>query len=79
MYRLDFRLRYLPGGVPWNKKAKPHSEKDFQPLLEITLFLKPNWENLTPEVFEEIFRESPLRKTGFERIKRNIGFLKGTD
>jgi len=64
---------------PWNKKAKLHSEKDFQPLSEISLFLKPNWENLTPEVFEKIFRKSPLKRTGFEGIKRNIEFLKGSD
>lgn len=54
---------------PWNKKAKLHSEKDFQPLSEISLFTKSNWENLTSEVFEKIFRKSPLKRTGFEGLK----------
>lgn len=64
---------------PWNFKAKPHGEKDFSPLPEIAAFRKTDWENLTQEDFENIFRQSPLRRAGFAGIKKNIRFLKNME
>lgn len=61
---------------PWNFKAKPHNEKDFQPLPEIASFRKSDWENLTAEDFKRIFRRSPLWRAGFAGLEKNIRFLK---
>lgn len=61
---------------PWNRFSKPHNEPEFEPhhrLLEMT---KSDWEEITEEVFKEIFRESAVKRTKFEGLKRNIDFLK---
>lgn len=64
---------------PWNRFSKPHHEPEFEPnerLLEMT---KREWEEITAEVFREIFRKSAVKRTKFEGLKRNIEFLKKTD
>ncbi len=64
---------------PWNVKAKPHNEKEFQPLPEIASFGKSDWENLTKEDFERIFRPSPLWRAGHAGLEKNIRFLKNSE
>jgi len=61
---------------PWNSKAKPQSEKEFNPKSEILTYLKSDWEKLNKDDFKRIFSDSPLDRTNFEGIKRNINFLK---
>jgi epoxyqueuosine reductase len=34
------------------------------------------WEHLTEEAFKKIFRHSPLKRSKFKGIQRNISFLK---
>jgi epoxyqueuosine reductase len=64
---------------PWNSKAKMHSEKDFNPKPEILTYLKADWEKLNQDEFKRIFSDSPLERTNFEGIKRNIEFLKNNN
>lgn len=64
---------------PWNSKAKPHNEKDFQPLPEIFALQKTDWENLAEEDFKRIFRLSPLWRGGFAGLKKNIRFFKNNE
>jgi len=64
---------------PWNQKAQSHVERNFQPLEAITAFQMTDWEKLTQEDFERIFRHSPLSRAGFVGIKRNIQFLKNIE
>ncbi|OFX88034.1 MAG: tRNA epoxyqueuosine(34) reductase QueG [Bacteroidetes bacterium GWF2_33_16] len=61
---------------PWNSKSKPHHEKELFLNHEVSSFLKPDWENLNHADFKRIFKNSPLERTKFEGIKRNIIFLK---
>jgi epoxyqueuosine reductase len=35
---------------------------------------KNQWEDLTKEVFEKIFKDSPIKRAGYSGIKRNIDF-----
>jgi len=37
---------------------------------------KNDWEELTEEVFKRVFKDSPLKRTKFEGVKRNLNFLK---
>ncbi|OFX26238.1 MAG: tRNA epoxyqueuosine(34) reductase QueG [Bacteroidetes bacterium GWA2_31_9b] len=64
---------------PWNSKSKLHNEKDFIPKPEISNYLNPDWGNLSKEKFDVIFKNSPLERTKFEGIKRNIKFLKNPE
>jgi epoxyqueuosine reductase len=60
---------------PWNRFSKPHQEKEFDPLPGILDFSKKDWEELSEEMFREIFKHSPLKRSKFKGIKRNINFL----
>ena len=60
---------------PWNRFSKPTREAEFTPLNEVLNFSKNDWEELTEESFKIIFRKSPLKRSKFEGIKRNLKFL----
>ena len=60
---------------PWNRFSKPTNEAEFTPLNEVLNFSKNDWEELTEESFKIIFRKSPLKRSKFEGIKRNLKFL----
>jgi epoxyqueuosine reductase len=60
---------------PWNRFSKPSNEISFTPVPEILNFTKKNWEELTEESFKIIFKNSPLKRSKFEGIKRNLKFL----
>jgi epoxyqueuosine reductase len=61
---------------PWNRFAKPTRETEFTPIPEILNFTTKEWESLTEESFKTIFRHSPLKRSKFQGIQRNIKFLK---
>lgn len=61
---------------PWNRFAKPHQEPLLQPRPSILEFTKADWNEITEEVYREIFRKSPVKRAKFEGLKRNINFLK---
>lgn len=60
---------------PWNKFASPHQEPLFQPKPELLNFTKRDWEELTQETFAKVFKNSAVKRTKFEGMKRNISFL----
>jgi epoxyqueuosine reductase len=60
---------------PWNRFSKPTSEIQFEPLPEILNFTKNDWEELTEESFKKIFSKSPLKRTKYAGIKRNLKFI----
>jgi epoxyqueuosine reductase len=60
---------------PWNRFSKPHNEPDFGPRDEILNMKKNDWEEITREIFEEKFKGSPVKRAGFEGIKRNLRFV----
>lgn len=61
---------------PWNKFSKPHSEPLFNPNPELLSMSKKEWEEITQETFQKVFKNSPVKRTKFEGLKRNIMFLK---
>jgi epoxyqueuosine reductase len=60
---------------PWNRFSKPGTEINFTPLPEILNFTKNDWEELTEEKFKIIFKNSPLKRSKFDGIKRNLRFI----
>jgi epoxyqueuosine reductase len=36
---------------------------------------KQQWEEITEEVFNNLFRKSPMQRTKFNGIKRNVAFI----
>lgn len=61
---------------PWNKFAKPHSEPLFQPHTNLIKFNKSDWEEITLDVFNEIFKKSSVKRAKLPGLHRNIAFLK---
>lgn len=60
---------------PWNRFSKPSSETAFTPIPEILHFSTGDWEELTEESFKRVFKNSPLKRSKFQGIKRNLRFL----
>jgi len=60
---------------PWNRFSKPHNEPLFHPSETFSQLTKKDWIEMTEEVFQTTFRKSPLKRTKFEGMKRNIRFL----
>ncbi len=60
---------------PWNRFSQPHSEPAFAPIPAILNFTTDDWEELTEESFKAIFAQSPLKRSKFAGIKRNLKFI----
>ncbi|MCC7524126.1 MAG: tRNA epoxyqueuosine(34) reductase QueG, partial [Chitinophagaceae bacterium] len=61
---------------PWNRFSTPNHEPEFEPLPEILNFNTSDWDDLTEESFKKIFKHSPLKRSKFKGIKRNLEFIK---
>lgn len=61
---------------PWNRFSKAHSEPLFNPHPELLSMTKKDWEEITEDVFKELFKKSAVKRTKFTGLKRNIEFLK---
>lgn len=60
---------------PWNRRAVPHCEKDFDApagLLEMT---REDWLNLSQEQYGRLFQHSAVKRVGFEGLKRNLNHI----
>jgi len=60
---------------PWNRFSKQHEEHDFFPHEDLLNLSKIEWEELTEDVFDELFKGSAVKRTKYHGLKRNIGFL----
>ncbi|KOS07670.1 epoxyqueuosine reductase [Flavobacterium akiainvivens] len=61
---------------PWNRFSKPHREPLFNPHPDLLGFSKKDWEEITEDTFRAVFKNSAVKRTKFEGLKRNIDFLK---
>jgi epoxyqueuosine reductase len=60
---------------PWNKFSMVNNEEKFQPSDELLQMTKQDWLEITEDVFRKIFKNSPVKRTKFTGLKRNIDFL----
>ena len=60
---------------PWNRFSKQHAEPGFTPNTAIETFGLQEWNNLTKEGFKNVFKSSPLQRSKFEGITRNLEFI----
>ena len=64
---------------PWNRFSSPHTEPEFKPADGLLDMKHADWEELTEEVFQKVFKKSAVKRTKFSGIKRNLEFLKKKD
>lgn len=57
---------------PWNKFARPATEKGFDPYPFFKKVNDEQWENMTEEEFNRLFSKSPLKRMNYKGIMRNI-------
>ena len=61
---------------PWNRFSKPTKETGFSPVPEVLNFSSSDWEELTEETFKSVFKNSPLKRSKYQGIKRNLQFIR---
>ena len=61
---------------PWNRFSKPHIEPLFQANSDILNFSKSDWEEITVDTFQKVFKNSAVKRTKYDGLLRNIDFLK---
>jgi epoxyqueuosine reductase len=60
---------------PWNRFAKPHNEIQFSPIPGLLNLSTKEWEAMTEEQFRKIFKDSPIKRTKYKGIQRNLKFI----
>jgi epoxyqueuosine reductase len=60
---------------PWNSFSKPHQEDRFNANPQLASMAKQEWKEITNDVFEVLFKKSPVKRTKIEGLKRNIRFV----
>ena len=61
---------------PWNRFSKPTGEINFKPIPAVLNFSSNDWEALTEESFKQVFKHSPIKRSKYAGIKRNLQFIK---
>jgi len=61
---------------PWNRFAKPNHEPAFTPVPEILNLSTSQWQEMTEESFRRIFKNSPLKRSKWQGIQRNLKAIK---
>ena len=60
---------------PWNRFSKPTNEKDFIPDDNRLSWTRSEWEEITEEVFKKVFKDSPISRAGYDKLKNNLKIL----
>jgi len=60
---------------PWNRFSTPTKEARFSPHENLLNMNKADWQDLTEEIFRDLFKNSAVKRTKFSGLTRNIGFL----
>jgi len=62
---------------PWNRLSEPHHEPEFNLSEGLQKMKKSDWEKLNPDQYQTLFRNSPIKRAGYNGLKRNIKFVSG--
>lgn len=60
---------------PWNRFSAPHSEPLLQPRENLLAMTKKDWEEITKDTFDKVFKNSAVKRTKYDGLLRNIRFL----
>jgi epoxyqueuosine reductase QueG len=61
---------------PWNNKPTPNQSIDIKPIDGLLNMNKSDWAQLGKAGFSRKFKGSSFERTGYDRIMRNISYLK---
>ena len=60
---------------PWNSFSKPHNEPAFVLHEDLKQITKKDWLEISKEVFDKTFKHSPIKRSKWEGLKKNIEFV----
>ena len=61
---------------PWNRFSVLNQEPAFQPASNLLGMSKNDWLDISEDVFQQVFKNSPVKRTKYTGLRRNIDFLK---
>jgi len=64
---------------PWTKNATPTKESAFNRFNGWKDFSKSDWQEITEDVFMNVFAGTPVIRTKYKGLKRNINFISGPE
>ena len=64
---------------PWNRFSVITSEPTFKPHDDLLKMKSADWQDITEDVFQKVFKNSAVKRTKFSGLKRNIEFLRKVD
>lgn len=57
---------------PWNSHAQQHGEAEWNPHDQLLSMNRKDWEEMTEESFNEVFRGTAVKRAGYEGVMRNV-------
>ncbi|MBQ5815440.1 MAG: tRNA epoxyqueuosine(34) reductase QueG, partial [Flavobacteriales bacterium] len=57
---------------PWNRLARPTHIEEFLINAHLRVMKKEDWEEIDQERFNEVFKDSPIKRAGIEKIRRTL-------
>ncbi|MFA5327362.1 MAG: tRNA epoxyqueuosine(34) reductase QueG [Prolixibacteraceae bacterium] len=60
---------------PWNLKSETHKEAAFVPDFRLMNLTKTEWNEMDKPTYNGLFRNSAVKRTRFDGLKRNLKFL----
>ncbi|HJP64249.1 MAG TPA: tRNA epoxyqueuosine(34) reductase QueG, partial [Mucilaginibacter sp.] len=64
---------------PWNRFSVLNQEPAFQPGSNLLGMSKNDWLDISEDVFQQVFKNSPVKRTKYAGLRRNIDFLGSSD
>jgi epoxyqueuosine reductase len=61
---------------PWNRFSKPHLEEKLKPHSTLFSMNKKDWEEITLETYQMLFKKSAVKRAKYTGLLRNISMLK---
>ncbi|SHM64984.1 epoxyqueuosine reductase [Cyclobacterium lianum] len=58
---------------PWNRFSRPHREPEFLPHTEVESL---DWQEMTKDTFDRVFRKSAVKRSKWTGMMRNIQFIR---
>jgi epoxyqueuosine reductase len=60
---------------PWNRKSQNHHEAAFEPSVKLLEMTQEEWMEMDRDTYNTLFRDSPVKRTGYPKIKETLSFL----
>lgn len=61
---------------PWNRFSKPNTESHFTPIPEVLNLSLAEWEAMSEDAFKKAFKNSPMKRTKWSGVQRNLKAVK---